>query len=112
MHTDLSPHLHTDECNVLIKKLMDCHSEVDKEFIVISRFLVTEKCVPCFTCYIFHPFLKFTGYCNDYDSDMRKCLKQERLRRQKANLDESRKRHAEIQARILNSQRAKASQAQ
>lgn len=41
------------------------------------------------------------GYCNDYDSDMRKCLKQERLRRQKANLDESRRRHAEIRNRIL-----------
>lgn len=46
------------------------------------------------------------GYCNDYDADMRKCLKGERIARQKANLQDSRKRNAEIRARIAAQEQA------
>ncbi|KAK7871187.1 hypothetical protein R5R35_002422, partial [Gryllus longicercus] len=52
MHPDLSEHLHTEECNILIRKLKQCHAENK-----IGRFL---------------------GVCNGADRELTKCLSKER----------------------------------
>jgi len=59
MHPDLSPHLHLEECNILIAKLKDCHNE--------------------------NKFAKFMGACNDIDKAVNKCLKKEREIKRNAN---------------------------
>ncbi|KAE8608314.1 hypothetical protein XENTR_v10011459 [Xenopus tropicalis] len=71
----LSSHLHTDECNVAINLLKKCHSE--------------------------NQFLKYFGQCNDFDREMRKCLKKEYEDRRA----KSRARSEHMKQRLLNAEK-------
>ncbi|XP_075529439.1 COX assembly mitochondrial protein 2 homolog [Dermacentor variabilis] len=63
MHTDLSPHLHSEECNNIIALMKQCYEE--------------------------NKWAKFIGACNDVDVAMRSCLKKERLEKRAKNYDKS-----------------------
>lgn len=80
MHTDLSAHLHTPECNELIAKLKDCHIQF--------------------------PIQKFFGYCNSLDSAMVKCLKAERLAKRNKNYEKAQLFQEKLRLRKLEEQKS------
>ncbi|OQV20702.1 hypothetical protein BV898_05285 [Hypsibius exemplaris] len=52
MHSDMSPHLHTKECNEIVSRLIQCRLD--------------------------HPYGKFMGFCNNIDFEMTKCFRKEK----------------------------------
>lgn len=72
MHTSLAPHLHTSECNKIIEAMLKCYSD--------------------------HKFRKFFGYCDELDTQMRKCTKAERLERERLMRIASKEKHEQNSA--------------
>eukprot|EP00069_Balaena_mysticetus_P018201 bmy_11090T0 len=93
MHPDLSPHLHTEECNVLINLLKECHKNVR-----VQKNDHKAKMKPSFFHVFDHSILKFFGHCNDLDREMRKCLKNEYMEKR----NKSRERGNAMRKRLLN----------
>lgn len=79
MHGALDPHLHTDDCNAIIRALQECQASTNK----ISQLF---------------------GVCNDLDMAMRKCTKQERLAKTKVNLEEAKIKQARTREKIAKMQ--------
>lgn len=106
MHPDLSPHLHTDECNKLVQELFACRKDVS-----IKKSGL--RCFRVFCLYNFNRnslfallfatqnlFLKFFGKCNTPYDRMLACMKQERLARRAKNAENARKKQELVRERV------------
>ncbi|XP_001863390.2 COX assembly mitochondrial protein 2 homolog [Culex quinquefasciatus] len=74
MHSDLSAHLHTPECNQLIDLLKNCHEE--------------------------NKFAKFIGVCNTIDQQVVNCLRGERRERSRVNRQQAAEKQRRVQERM------------
>lgn len=77
MHTDLSPHLHTQECNKIIEALNKCHEENS----LLRNGLF--------------------GVCDKLYHEMRACTKRERLDRTAKHIEDSRRKREENHKKFI-----------
>ena len=75
MHSPLDAHLHTPECNAIIRKLIECHEQHSK----LSQLF---------------------GACEQLDLDMRKCTRAERIARTKDSTNATVSRINELQSQM------------
>ena len=68
MHPSLQLHLHSDECQRVIKALLACHQA--------------------------HPARRYVGACNQLKLALNRCLQDEYVRRRSANQDQAQERRA------------------
>jgi len=70
MHPDLSPHLHSAECNLAIKALLACHAD--------------------------NKFGKFFGTCNEVNEELNRCLRKEREENRSKNREKGKAMRAKV----------------
>ena len=75
MHSPLDSHLHTAECNEFIRKLIECHEQNSK----LSQLF---------------------GACEQFDIDMRRCTRAERIARTKESPRTTLSRNKEVQSQM------------
>jgi len=75
MHPDLSPNLHSDECNALVQKLLQCRKD--------------------------NKIGQLFGACNDIDTDMWICMKKERLARRERNREMTKERNQVLKEKLV-----------
>ena len=75
MHPPLQLHLHSEECQRVIKQLLACHKE--------------------------HPTRKYFGKCNEFKLSLNRCLQEEYVRRRQANYEQSQRRKQGVR-QLLN----------
>ena len=71
MHPSLAPHLHSEECQRIIRDLSKCHEQ--------------------------HPLRKFLGACNPLKRALNECLKRETVHRRRENYEAAQKKRKKYQ---------------
>ncbi|VVC28930.1 Cytochrome c oxidase biogenesis protein Cmc1-like [Cinara cedri] len=84
MHPDLSPHLHTDECNNLTMEFKNCSSE--------------------------HYLLRFVGKCDKAYDRMVHCFHLERVAKRQSNYEKAMKHQELVRQRMREDMRSERQQ--